>query len=174
MGINKIVLNTDEGDHVLVDLTGDSVAPETTFAGAKGHGADGEPFTGTFTIDSELATQDNLIAQIQSALLGKAVGGAEIELCNINVSSTIEEDVWFTGTYYNDIENKITSFVINVGPHTNTLLSYCPLRYTYLLLQVDSNATVGVSGNDDENEFKMRGPFNRLMLYGTDITISIS
>ena len=33
---------------------------------------DGEKVTGTFNIDSELSTQDDLIAQIQSALMGKA------------------------------------------------------------------------------------------------------
>ena len=36
---------------------------------------DGKKITGTFTIDSELTTQDDLIAQIQSALESKAAGG---------------------------------------------------------------------------------------------------
>lgn len=79
MAINKIVLNTDSGDRVLVDLTGDSVTPETTFAGKKGHGANGEPFTGTFSIDNELSAQDSLIERIQTALHGKSAGGENLD-----------------------------------------------------------------------------------------------
>lgn len=41
--------------------------------------ANGKKITGTFTIDSELTTQDNLIAQIQTALEGKAGGTTIIE-----------------------------------------------------------------------------------------------
>ena len=41
---------------------------------------EGNVVTGTFTIDSELSTQDNLIAQIQSALEGKAAGGGGEDL----------------------------------------------------------------------------------------------
>ena len=37
---------------------------------------DGEKVTGTFTIDNELTTQDNLITQIQTALEGKAGGSS--------------------------------------------------------------------------------------------------
>lgn len=47
MGINKIVLNTDTGAQTLVDLTGDTVTPETLAEGATAHGADGEPIVGT-------------------------------------------------------------------------------------------------------------------------------
>lgn len=40
---------------------------------------EGNVVTGTFTIDSELNTQDSLIAQIQTALQGKAAGGGVAE-----------------------------------------------------------------------------------------------
>lgn len=45
----------------------------------------GSKVTGTFTIDSELTAQDNLIAQIQSALEGKAAGGGSVsvETCTV-------------------------------------------------------------------------------------------
>ena len=39
--------------------------------------ANGNKVTGTFTIDTELNTQDNLIAQIQATLEGKATGGKQ-------------------------------------------------------------------------------------------------
>lgn len=62
-------------DRVLVDLTEDSVTPETVFEGETFHGADGESKTGTFTLETEMSEQDSLIAQIQQALQGKAAGG---------------------------------------------------------------------------------------------------
>lgn len=40
---------------------------------------DGKKVTGTFTIDSELTTQDNLISQIQTALSGKASGTLKLQ-----------------------------------------------------------------------------------------------
>lgn len=51
-------------------------------------GSDGEVVTGTFTIDSELTTQDNLISQIQTALQGKAAGGSAPVLQEKTVSPT--------------------------------------------------------------------------------------
>jgi hypothetical protein len=55
---------------------------------------EGNKVTGTFTIDSELSTQDNLISQIQAALVGKAVGGesggssggSTLETCTVTIS----------------------------------------------------------------------------------------
>lgn len=73
--INKVIRRTTAGDEVLIDLTEDSVAPETVFEGETFHGADGEAKTGTFTIETEMSEQDSLISQIQQALQGKAAGG---------------------------------------------------------------------------------------------------
>lgn len=72
MGYNKFITKDNE---VLLDLTSDTVAADKLLSGATAHGKDGEVVTGTFTIDNELTTQDNLIAQIQTALEGKAAGG---------------------------------------------------------------------------------------------------
>lgn len=47
MGANKIILNTPEGEKVLIDLTGDSVTPETLEKGVTAHNAAGEPIVGT-------------------------------------------------------------------------------------------------------------------------------
>lgn len=43
MAVNKVVYGTT----VLVDLTSDTVAPETLLLGTVAHGADGEQITGT-------------------------------------------------------------------------------------------------------------------------------
>lgn len=72
MAVNKIVLNTDDGEQVLVDLTGDSVSEGTLFEGETAHAANGEKIVGTFTLESEMSEQDTLIEQIKTALEGKA------------------------------------------------------------------------------------------------------
>ena len=83
MAINKIVLNTDDGEQVLVDLTGDNVSADALVVGHTAHGADGEPVEGANpyeleTTDAEVQTQSDLIEQIQTALVGKAAGGGEV------------------------------------------------------------------------------------------------
>lgn len=79
MGINKIVLNTDEGDRVLVDLTGDSVTPETLAEGVTAHDKSGEAIIGTMKAEENLNTvlteQEELIAELQEVLEGKASDG---------------------------------------------------------------------------------------------------
>ena len=60
---------------------------------------DGKKITGTFTIDSELTTQDDLIAQIQSALESKAAGGgnnnmtAETWILTLEDGTEVEKEV---------------------------------------------------------------------------------
>ena len=79
MAISKIVLNTENGEQVLVDLTGDTVAADALVEGHTAHGADGEvieganPYEKTAT-DTEVGTQNGLIGQIKAALEGKAGG----------------------------------------------------------------------------------------------------
>ena len=72
MGYNKFIKKDGK---VLLDLTSDTVASDKLMSGVTAHNRSGEAINGTFTIDNELATQDNLIAQIQTALEGKAAGG---------------------------------------------------------------------------------------------------
>ena len=71
MGYNKFIKKDGK---VLLDLTSDTVASDKLMSGVTAHNRSGEAINGTFTIDNELATQDNLIAQIQTALEGKASG----------------------------------------------------------------------------------------------------
>lgn len=79
MAINKIVLNGDDGEQVLVDLTGDNVNADSLVVGHTAHGADGNPVEGAnpygkTATDTEVQTQTDLIEQIQVALQGKAAG----------------------------------------------------------------------------------------------------
>lgn len=47
MGINKVVMNTNEGENVLIDLTKDTVTPESMDEGIVAHDAAGEKIVGT-------------------------------------------------------------------------------------------------------------------------------
>lgn len=80
MGYNKFIKKDGK---VLLDLTSDTVASDKLMSGVTAHNRSGEAINGTFTIDNELATQDNLIAQIQTALQGKAAGGSTEDLDSV-------------------------------------------------------------------------------------------
>lgn len=47
MAVNKVVYNTENGAEILIDLTGDTVTPETLAKGAKAHDASGNVIVGT-------------------------------------------------------------------------------------------------------------------------------
>lgn len=47
MAVNKVVINTENGAETLIDLTEDTVTPETLAEGATAHGASGEQIVGT-------------------------------------------------------------------------------------------------------------------------------
>lgn len=76
MGVNKV--NTIDG-RTIIDVSDTNTSPERVFSGDEYYGADGDKKTGTFTLSSELTTQDSLIAQIKAALEGKAAGGGGSE-----------------------------------------------------------------------------------------------
>lgn len=46
MAVNKVVMNTTNGEETLIDLTGDTVTPETLAMGAIAHSASGEQIVG--------------------------------------------------------------------------------------------------------------------------------
>lgn len=67
---------------VLIDLTGDDIAPENLDEGIKAHDKTGSPIVGTRPIpenlDTEIAEQKQLIAEIKLELRNKAAGDGEV------------------------------------------------------------------------------------------------
>lgn len=88
MAVNKVSFNTASGEEVLIDLTNDTVTPETLAEGVTAHGANGEPIVGTMRsgedLDAVLAEQEELIAELKEVLAEKAAGGGAVlpELTN--------------------------------------------------------------------------------------------
>ena len=78
--LNK-VSNLPEADSGGVNLPSldNEATSEELFLGKELIDDEGNIIEGTFTIDNELSTQDNLIAQIQYALQGKAIGEGTAE-----------------------------------------------------------------------------------------------
>ena len=58
MAVNKVVYNTEDGAQTLIDLTSDSVTPETLAKGATAHDASGNVIIGTLDVadDSAIGT----------------------------------------------------------------------------------------------------------------------
>lgn len=73
MGVSKVVY----GGQTLIDLTADTIKPENILAGYKGHGADGEPITGTCNYDAN--TQEATAADSEILSGKKAVVKGEMK-----------------------------------------------------------------------------------------------
>ena len=50
MAVNKVIYNTDDGEHTLIDLTEDTVTADTLAEGATAHSASGETIVGTMPL----------------------------------------------------------------------------------------------------------------------------
>ena len=101
--------NLPEAGTDLPELTNPALAEEI-FLNKEAIDADGNIRTGTFTIDSELNEQDDLLTQITSALEGKASG---VSLPTLTTPAT-ESEVFEGSEYINQSGNKKTgTFTIN-------------------------------------------------------------
>ena len=62
MAVNKVVMNTENGAETLIDLTGDSVTPETLAEGEIAHDASGNQIRGTMKVN---AVPDYIVAEAE-------------------------------------------------------------------------------------------------------------
>lgn len=72
----------------LPELSNPATASEV-FLGKEVINKDGDAVTGTFTIDSEVTTQEDLLAELQTALAGKTAGGGSgnIDTCSVTINN---------------------------------------------------------------------------------------
>ena len=105
-GINNIATNASGG----IDTSDATATANEIFQGETAY-VDGEKITGTFTIDDELTTQDNLISQIQSAVdnLPEA-GGAAVETCTVTLIS--KSRLLETGALTQCIDGTMSVFIV--------------------------------------------------------------
>lgn len=183
MAINKVIRK----GVVALDLTSDTVTPETLMSGTTAHNAagetivgtassgidttdatataadmlngktayaKGEKITGTFTIDNELITQDNLISQIQTALQNKAAGGSGgttlydewINLYSLPTTFAVEPpDTGDVTTVYYEIPEGCTALLFAVGAVKDELAE-AGIVYMYNTVQKYwTNVTLGTN-----------------------------
>lgn len=87
MAVNKVIYNTAQGEEVLMDLTSDTVTPETLAEGVTAHDASGELIVGTKVfenLDPALNEQETKINELLAVLDSK---GAE----NLNSILAVQE-----------------------------------------------------------------------------------
>ena len=152
MGINKITLNTEDGEEVLINLTGDKVTEDTLFDGVTAHNSNGEQITGTFPI-GEVDEQSNLIKLIKTTLAGKIApsggsgGGSGIIDVTELPKSDIDENAMYRVT--ETIKLSDTEIYFNSGANIVTLRQYlasmgvptAPNMYVVDELPSDMNVT---------------------------------
>lgn len=125
MGVNKVIYS----GQTLVDMTEDTVATDTLFEGVTAHSKSGDRITGTFTIDSELSEQQDLIEQIQTALEHKAAWSEPVLQTKTVDPSTTQQTVTPDSGY--DGLSSVTVDAMNlqtkaVDPSSTSLLQVTP------------------------------------------------
>lgn len=130
MAVSKVELANGE---VLVDLTADTVTPETLAEGVTAHGADGEPIVGTMKatedLDAILTEQEALIAELKEALAEKAAGGGS----NPVAKSLIRRGIGYIDT---GIDGANSNLTIQVRYEFETL----PTGYWYVIRAYEKEA----------------------------------
>lgn len=93
MGVNKIVVNTESGEETLIDLTEDTVKPETLLEGDTAHDKTGEPIIGTMknngAVNKSITTKDQKIGIDK----GFHNGSGAVEIAEAERSKVVPENI---------------------------------------------------------------------------------
>ena len=104
MAVNKVVMNTENGEQILIDLTGDSVTPETLAEGATAHDASGNMIVGEMqatTPTTAVLYTEQTLTDVQKAQARKNIG-----LVGGGSGDNIIVDAELSETSENPIQNK--------------------------------------------------------------------
>ena len=122
-GVNADI-NIKAGTGELPTLTTPASTSEV-FDGKEYIDASGSKKTGTFTIDSELNSQEDLLTQLEAALEGKSASGdsgssTSIDTCTVNVELTEGKVVYYTSV--DDTGAVISATAVSESDSTDTLM----------------------------------------------------
>lgn len=124
MGVNKVVMNTSEGEETLIDLTSDTVTAETLADGATAHDASGNVIEGTMPTTGVLYTEQTLTAEQQ-------------EQARVNIDAVGNGELFeFVETNIADLSTLTTGMVTNSGT-IFTSSAYQIYKYTPEFIPVE-------------------------------------
>lgn len=137
MPANKIIMNTENGEEVLIDLTGDSVTPETLAEGITAHDASGNVIIGT-AFGAELVVEETNEG-VKITATDKNGTTSAIVNDGADGYTPVKYVDYFT---YGDIEDIVTRVHESIG--------------TPLFGQVDENNNVVLSGNLADGSYSIK------------------
>lgn len=127
----------------LPELTNPANASEV-FLGKEVINQDGNTVTGTFTIDNEVNTQEDLLAELQTALNGKigGSGSGNIDTCIV----TIEGVSHIPYISYTKLENGlITAKSMHINISDSVTILDCICNSCLCIIELNTQATVTTS-----------------------------
>lgn len=146
--LNTINALPDAGGAELPELTNPAAASEIGL-NKEAIDAEGNKITGTFTLDTEIDSQEDLISQIAAALDGKAAGGSggsSLETCEFTLTFTgngagyASSDGGNVKVYYSKVNNGACEPIeLLINSDTTTITDV--LKGSHLLLWTFDNIT---------------------------------
>lgn len=128
MSINKVTMNTPAGEQTLIDLTGDSVVPETLAKGATAHNAAGDLIEGKMPTETVLFTPQVLSQEEQAQARENIGAGLPPVLIDLDTYGEIPINLILGNLFVQGggvMEN------VDIGNLMDALLTDSPLRVQF-------------------------------------------
>ena len=125
MAVNKVTMNTSNGEETLIDLTGDSVTPETLAEGVTAHDASGEQITGTMVASS--MTAENLSLTLED---GSTVAFAAVQSLAIPEGNVVKIEDASGNVLWEAQSNEVTITIAGTGNASYCYVSINGVKYT--------------------------------------------